>query len=72
MKSLNFHEIPGFRGNSVKSHDAAGGRKAEKGGGRGPPLEVGPVRRDATTLMDSYPFLEDFSILSDFRDFNTL
>ena len=44
MKSLNFHEIPGFRGNSVKSHDAAGGEKRKRGAHRGPPVEVGTVR----------------------------
>ena len=44
MKSRNFHEIPGFPGNSVKSHDAAGGEKRKRGAPRGPPVEVGPVR----------------------------
>ena len=37
MKSRNFHEIPGFRGNSVKSHDAAGGEKRKRGGPPGAP-----------------------------------
>ena len=72
MKSRNFHEIPGFRGNSVKSHDAAGGEKRKRGGPRGPPVEVGPVRRTSTDNGNNHPFLEDYSILSDFRDFNTL
>ena len=37
MKSRNFYEIPGFRGNSVKSHDAAGGEKRKRGGPPGAP-----------------------------------
>ena len=40
MKSRKFHEIPRFRGISVKSHDAAGGEKRKRGGPRGGPLLI--------------------------------
>ena len=67
MKSRKFHEIPGFRGNPVKSHDAAGGEKRKEGGPPGPPGEVGTVRIMSTANENSYPFSEDFSILRYFE-----
>ena len=72
MKSRKFHEIPRFRGISVNPTTPRGAKSGKGGAPRGPPVEVGTVRIMSTGIWEIHPFLEEYSILSDFRDSTTL